>query len=68
MCPDKATRVCEEDVCDGVEDCPKEDGEDKAFDERNCPDYNIVTFAPPTTRPTTPLPTTPKPTTPLPST
>ena len=29
-------------------------GEDKAYDEQNCPEYINVTFIPPSTSPTTP--------------
>ena len=44
----QATRICEEDRCDGVEDCPRESGDTKSFDEQDCPTYPDVTFAPPT--------------------
>ena len=44
----QVTRICEEDRCDGVEDCPRESGDTKSFDEQDCPTYPDVTFAPPT--------------------
>ena len=44
----QVTRICEEDRCDGVEDCPRESEDTKSFDEQDCPTYPDVTFAPPT--------------------
>ena len=44
----QVTRICEEDRCDGIEDCPRESGDTKSFDEQDCPTYPDVTFAPPT--------------------
>ena len=44
----QVTRICEEDRCDGTEDCPRESGDTKSFDEQDCPTYPDVTFAPPT--------------------
>ena len=44
----QVTRICEEDRCDGVDDCPRESGDTKSFDEQDCPTYPDVTFAPPT--------------------
>ena len=47
VCPDLKTRICEVERCDGVENCPKNPGEEKAWDEEGCIPFNNVTFEPP---------------------
>ena len=49
MCPDKITRFCETDRCNGVEDCPKDSNEEKSFDELDCSNYINITFTTTTT-------------------
>ena len=49
MCPDKVTRFCETDRCNGIEDCPKESDEEKSFDELDCSNYSNITFTSTTT-------------------